>query len=167
MRAQLGALFGGRLDTRFCPRPFRPRPAGREAPGVARDDAPGSAPLTYPSDEIVAALRDAKPMELAGLQEAVDLLREDLKSDVAALNPEGMIAIVEGERLLGGRYSWFGDSGHEPERRRTASVRITSRGSRFLDSVTATMVPGPVEATAVVNSLQPLQSPARPEDAIA
>ena len=163
MRAQLRALFGRRLDTRFCPRPFCPRPAGR--------DAPGSALLTYPSDETVAtilsAIRDADPMDLARLQEAVDLSREDLKSEVAALNLEGMIDIVEGERLLPGRYRWFGDFSGEPEQRPTASERITYRGSRFLDSIADTVILAPAEPTALSDSRPPLQSPARPKDAIA
>ena len=167
MGVLLRVLSGRRPDPRL---PMQH--VGKGIAGAPRQDSPDfPKPLSYPSDEIVAtilaAIRDARPMELAKLWEAVDLSREDLKSGVAALNLEGMIDIVEGERVLGGRYRWFGGSDPEPERRPTASVRITPRGSRFLQSVASTAIPTPLEPTALANTLRPLQGAAGPKDAIA
>ena len=134
MRSRLRALLGRWL--------------GRGAKADARHDAGSSlvhaaqeaerVTLTYPSDEIVAQILsaiDEAPMDLGRLQSVVQLSREDLKSGVAALSLEGMVDLVIGATPLHRTPPWTGPARNLLAEPPAASIRITSRGVRFLSSL--------------------------------
>lgn len=132
------------------------------------DTASETAPLSYPSDEVVAcilaAMEPGAPTEIGALQAVVDLSHEDFKSGAAALALEGMVDLVAARKSVGEHSRWPGLPSPARPQRPAAWISITPRGPRFLarlDIPTSSTPPAAPGQRSLPASHQPNKGPSQ------